>query len=74
MSVPTWTSQPLSSAARSNGVYSDFMTTSPTKQLGAMRDTSKGSGSSSFMPTGVALTTMSKPSGSFEPVRTTNAG
>jgi hypothetical protein len=49
-------------AARLNGgkpVISAFMTTSPTKASAAMRETSVGIGSPSFMPIGVALTTMS---------------
>ena len=42
-----------------NGVNSSFMTTSPTKAEGSIRATSTGSGSPAFMPTGVALTTIS---------------
>jgi hypothetical protein len=41
------------------GVISCFITTSPTKVPGAIQETSTGSGSPSFMPSGVALTTIS---------------
>ena len=59
MSLPTWIGQPFSWAAARNGVISCFITTSPTNVSGAIRSTSIGSGSSSFIPSGVALTTMS---------------
>jgi hypothetical protein len=59
MSVPTWTSHPRSTAARRNGVICCFMTTSPTNAPGESRRVSSGNGSSSFMPSGVALTTIS---------------
>ncbi len=39
-------------------VISGTVTTSPTKAAGARREMSTGSGSSGFMPSGVALTTM----------------
>ena len=61
-------------AARRNGVISCFITTSPTNAAGAIRLTSSGSGSPSFIPSGVALTTTSYPSGSFEPVLTFRFG
>lgn len=48
--------------------------TSPAKADGSMRDRSTGSGSPSFMPSGVALTTRSYPAGSFEPVLTERPG
>jgi len=70
MSVPTCTGHPRSIAARRNGVNSSFITTSPTNVPEARRDTSSGSGSPGFMPSGVALTTTSQPDGSFDPVRT----
>ena len=59
MSLPTWMGQPLACAAARNGVIVCFITTSPTNVDGAIRSTSIGSGSSSFMPSGVALTTRS---------------
>ena len=74
MSVPTWTEHPLSSAACSSGVYSSFITTSPTKLVGEILEMSNGSGSPEFIPSGVALTMISKPSGSLEPVPTRNDG
>ena len=37
MSLPTWIGQPLSRAARRNGVISCFITTSPTKVPGSIR-------------------------------------
>ena len=40
-------------------MYVCFITTSATNVLGEIRSTSIGNGSSSFMPIGVALTTMS---------------
>ena len=49
------------------GVISSFITTSPTNVVGEIRSTFSGSGSSFFMPSGVALTTMSYPPGSAEP-------
>ena len=52
-------------------MISCFITTSPTKVVGSMRSISTGIGSPGFIPSGVALTTMSKPAGSFEPVSTT---
>jgi hypothetical protein len=57
----------LTSAFASNGVISSFMTTSPTSVEGIRCVTSMGSGSPAFMPSGVALTTMSNPAGSFDP-------
>ena len=59
MSLPTWVGQPRAWAAARNGVIVCFITTSPTNVLGAIRSTSMGNGSSSFMPSGVALTTRS---------------
>ena len=60
----------LSCAALRKGVMACFITTSPTKELESSRDMSMGSGSPSFIPRGVALTTTSYPAGSFEPVVT----
>ena len=57
--LPTWMRQPRSMAACRNGVMVCFITTSATNVVGAMRSTSIGSGSPSFMPSGVALTTRS---------------
>jgi len=74
MSVPTWISQPRSYAAARNGVMACFMTTSPTNVPGSSRDMSIGNGSPSFMPMGVALTTISQPAGSLEPVITSKSG
>ncbi len=50
------------------------ITTSPTKVSGSRRCTSTGSGSPGSMPSGVALTTRSKPAGSRSPVHTLSAG
>ena len=49
----------LAAAALKNAVISDFITTSPTKVVGAMRETSIGNLSPGFMPIGVAFTTRS---------------
>ena len=59
MSVPTCTVHPFALAARSSGVNSSFMTTSPTNVVGAILSVSTGSLSPAFMPRGVAFTTMS---------------
>ena len=74
MSEPTCTGQPLAWAALRKAVISVRITTSPTKVRASRRDTSSGSGSPSFMPMGVALTTRSKPAGSGLPVFTSMAG
>ena len=50
---------PFPCAARSRGVNSSFITTSPTNVVGAILVMSTGSGSPDFMPSGVAFTTMS---------------
>jgi hypothetical protein len=50
MSEPTWKRQPRSAAAVRNAVISLFITTSPTKAVDAIRATSIGIGSPSFIP------------------------
>jgi hypothetical protein len=49
--------------------WNDFllMTTSPASVVGAILETFMGSGSPACIPSGVALTTMAYPAGSFEP-------
>ena len=64
MSVPTCMRQPRAWAAFSKGVISGVITTSPTHACRfRLRSIFIGSGSFSFMPIGVALTTMSRSAG-----------
>ena len=51
-----------------------LITTSPTNVSAASRDTSTGSGSPCFMPSGVAFTTNSCPAGSLLPLVTRSRG
>ena len=64
MSVPVTMRQPRRRAASRSGVTTGRVMRSATQAAGSSRSISTGSGSSGDMPTGVALTTRSKPAGS----------
>ena len=67
MSAPVVVAQPRARAAAISGVTTGWVMTQPTNWAATSLSACKGSGSVSFMPTGVALSTMSKPVGSVLP-------
>ena len=62
--------QPLARAAAISGVTAGWVMTQPTNMALLSLDACRGKASVSFMPTGVALSTMSKPVGSALPLLT----